>query len=144
MYKNKSWYENLQHASFVSEGRYNIPKIAGSNRISINELVGFNYAKSAKDTAEKGLHFFLDDYQFLRLWNNPAAYLNTLKKFDFVLSPDFSLYTDFPAAIQIFNSDFRRNGKGCIQLQKAGEIGSEPCQYCYAVQGKQLIQKSCQ
>lgn len=103
MYESKSRYENLQYSQFEGAGKYNIPQIKGSNRTDIAELIGFNYAKTAKSTSGKGLHFFLDDYQFQRLWNNPPQYVSPLKRFDFVLSPDFSLYTDFPAAMQIYN-----------------------------------------
>ena len=57
---------------------------------------------SSKKT-DCGIHFFLDDYQFMRLWNNPERYVYFLKKFNCVLSPDFSLYADYPTALQIYN-----------------------------------------
>ena len=57
---------------------------------------------SSKKT-DCGIHFFLDDYQFMRLWNNPERYIDLLKKFNCVLSPDFSLYADYPTALQIYN-----------------------------------------
>jgi hypothetical protein len=50
-----------------------------------------------------GVHFFLDDYQFNRCWNAPDKYIPILQKYKCVLSPDFSLYADFPKAIQIYN-----------------------------------------
>lgn len=101
--KRELEYENLQHAMFDGVGKYKIPQLTGSNRKDVTELVGFNLARSMKDTSGKGLHFFLDDYRFARVWNNPEIYIPTLEKFDFVLSPDFSLYTDFPVAMQIYN-----------------------------------------
>lgn len=103
MYESKSIYENLQHFRFEGVGKYNIPQIKGSRRRNVQELIGFNYAKSCSDGSGKGLHFFLDDYQFTRIWNDPNKYISILKKFDFVLSPDFSLFTDFPVAMQIYN-----------------------------------------
>lgn len=103
MNKNKSIYENLQYSRFEGVGKYNIPQIKGTNRTDIKELVGFNYAKTLTDTVGKGIHFFLDDYQFLRIWREPDKYISILRKFDFVLSPDFSLYADFPVAMQIYN-----------------------------------------
>ena len=63
--------------------------------------IGFNYAKGCKNPADTGLHFFVDDYQFTRLWTNPDAYLDLLRRFKAVCTPDFSTYTDFPAAVQI-------------------------------------------
>lgn len=103
MYPEKQRYENLQHGYYPGVGEYDIPKLTGSKRTEIPELVGFNYARTAKDKSGKGVHFFLDDYQFTRLWNRPADYLQLLKQFEFVLAPDFSLYNDFPAAMQIYN-----------------------------------------
>lgn len=58
-------------------------------------LIGFNYAKTSKDK-ESGIHFYLDDYQFERLWNNPGKYTDILKDYACILSPDFSLYMDMP------------------------------------------------
>ncbi|MBO5449399.1 MAG: DUF4417 domain-containing protein [Ruminococcus sp.] len=103
MYSEKFRYENLQHGFFEAEGKYDIPKLTGSDVDEIPELIGFNYAKTAKDRTDKGVHFFLDDYQFTRVWNNPTNYIELLKQFRIVLTPDFSLYSDFPRAMQIYN-----------------------------------------
>ena len=103
MYEEKLRYENLQHGCFETEGKYDIPKLESVKLHTIPELISFNYAKSAKDKANKGIHFFVDDYQFVRLWNNPKSYINLLSQFSLVFTPDFSLYTDFPTAMQIYN-----------------------------------------
>lgn len=103
MTKNKQIYENLQYGFFDSVGKYNIPIIKPVTIDNMPELISFNYAKSAKDKADKGIHFFVDDYQFLRLWKNPSQYINLLKQFLLLFTPDFSLYTDFPVAMQIYN-----------------------------------------
>jgi len=56
------------------------------------------------DKPTKGFaHFFLDDYRIERLWSNPRRYLPSLSKYDGVLAPDFSVFTDFPVACQIWN-----------------------------------------
>jgi hypothetical protein len=67
------------------------------------EFIGFNFAKSTKDRRNKGVHFFVDDYQFERIWRMPTQYTSLLSDFHTVLTPDFSLYTDYPKAIQIYN-----------------------------------------
>ena len=103
MIKNKETYENLQYGFFDNVGKYNIPIIKPVYIDNLPELISFNYAKSTKDKADKGIHFFVDDYQFLRLWKNPSQYINLLKQFRVVFTPDFSLYTDFPVAMQIYN-----------------------------------------
>lgn len=48
-------------------------------------------------------HFFLDDYRFERLWNRPESYINALKAYDGVIGPDFSIYTDMPIPMQVWN-----------------------------------------
>jgi hypothetical protein len=121
MYPEKQRYENLQHAHFGTDGKYDIPRLTGSRRTEIPELVGFNFAKSAKAKGEKGVHFFVDDYQFIRLWNNPQMYLDLLRQFQCVLTPDFSLYTDFPKAMQIYNH-YRKHWLGAYWEENGIEV----------------------
>lgn len=102
MYRQCRNYENLTKAKFKGTGPYDIP-ILTADGVDVDDFIGFNYAKTCKTPADKGVHFFLDDYQFLRLWSNPDAYIDILRKFKVVCTPDFSLYTDFPPAIQIYN-----------------------------------------
>ncbi len=68
-------------------------------------LQGFNYALSTPtaEKAGKGCHFFIDDYQFERVWTSPAKYLQTLYPYGCVLTPDFSLYLDMPDPMQSWN-----------------------------------------
>ena len=66
-------------------------------------IQGFNYALKEQHPENVGVHFFLHDYQFERVWNYPDRYTEILSKFAFVLSPDFSPYSDSPKAIQIYN-----------------------------------------
>ena len=56
----------------------------------------------------KGVHFFIHDYQFERVWNRPDRYTDVLSKFAYVRSPDFSCYGDTPKAVNIFNT-YRKN-----------------------------------
>ena len=66
------------------------------------DMIGFNYAKtSAKKNC--GIHFYIDDYQFERIWNDPESYVDILSEYDCILSPDFSLYMDMPMALKIWN-----------------------------------------
>lgn len=67
-----------------------------------SDLISFNYAKTSQEHS-KGIHFYIDDYQFERIWNAPHDYMDILKKFDCVLTPDFSLYTEMPLPMQIWN-----------------------------------------
>lgn len=80
---------------------WQMPIIENDNYIP-SDLIGFNYAKSS-DNKNTGIHFYLDDYQFERLWNNPEDYIDTLCQYECILSPDFSLYLDMPMPMKIWN-----------------------------------------
>lgn len=101
-YRQVRNYENLQKKIYPGVGRYGIPQIKPSQDMAEN-WIGFNYAKGCDEPEIHGVHFFVDDYQFLRLWTNPETYINMLSRFQAVCTPDFSTYTDFPKAVQIFN-----------------------------------------
>lgn len=101
-YRNNRFCENLNIEQFETEGKYHIPILDPYN-YEPTEFIGFNFAKSAKDKKNKGVHFFVDDYQFERLWREPNAYIKLLSEFHSLMTPDFSLYQDYPKAIQIYN-----------------------------------------
>lgn len=97
-------FENFEKADFGGDGPYDIPKIQPVYTLpDVREWQGFNYVLSDKDPLGKGVHFFVHDYQFLRCWNNPDRYLDYLKRYEVVLSPDFSPYADMPHAMSIYN-----------------------------------------
>ena len=81
---------------------WQMPIIENNNFIP-SDLIGFNYAKSSTNKAT-GIHFYLDDYQFERLWSSPDKYIDLLKSYECILSPDFSLYSDMPMAMKIWNT----------------------------------------
>lgn len=91
--------DNFASFDFETVGAYDMPLLKLQSFDVSNSLTSFNERKQAD-----GIHFFIDDYQFQRIWNNPEAYVQMLKRYKFVCSPDFSLYTDMPKALQIFNT----------------------------------------
>lgn len=103
MIERKYKHENLEKFYPVTVGKFDIPLIHPTYDIDCTDFIGFNYAKGCKDKKDKAVHFFIDDYQFTRVWTSPDVYAKRLKDFKCVLSPDFSLYTDFPVAMQIYN-----------------------------------------
>ena len=119
VYRRTRNYENLQIAFYSGVGRYDMPALEPTE-ITTKHFLPFNYASSIKETAcdEVGIHFFLDDYQFQRIWTEPVRYVNMLRRFSQVLTPDFSMYADFPIAIQIYNH-YRRQWFGKL-MQDAG------------------------
>lgn len=79
MYKDKcgTGYENSTRAIFQGAGEYDIP-IIEPTKITENNFIGFNEVLSSKQN-NCGVHFFLDDYQFQRLWNTPDRYIERLQ-----------------------------------------------------------------
>ena len=49
------------------------------------------------------VHFFLDDYRFETVWNRPVKALAALAPYQMLLTPDFSLYRDWPLTLQVWN-----------------------------------------
>ena len=95
---------NLLSMAFDGVGKYDIPQIKPVTELYIKDWVGFNYVATTKKNRETtGVHFYIDDYQFERIWNLPKRYADVLKEFGAVLTPDFSTYLDFPEAVRIFN-----------------------------------------
>ena len=84
------------------EGKYNIPTNRPTQHVP-KGLIGFDHMLPSTEY-QLGVHFYLYDYMFERIWNSPFQYFEKLKRFDCVISPDFSLYTDMPIAMQIWNT----------------------------------------
>jgi hypothetical protein len=84
-----------------TEGFYQMPIIEKETHKPTG-LMGFNCAFNSNEYS-KGIHFYVDDYQFERIWNDPHKYINVLREFDCVLTPDFSLYMDMPMSMKIWN-----------------------------------------
>lgn len=97
-------YLNLGYAQFYGVGEYDIPEILPVYELpEIKEWIGFNYVLSDDNPDGKAVHFFLDDYQFERLWNSPTKYIDKLKRYVCICAPDFSPMPDMPWAVQVFN-----------------------------------------
>lgn len=103
--ETKNAYCNCEKRIFPGVGIYDIPEI---QPVEVDlegcTAIGFNYAIGCKHPEDKVLHFHVDDYQFIRVWNDPNRYLPVLQRFRAVLAPDFSAYEDFPKAVQIYNT----------------------------------------
>lgn len=95
---------NLEKAQYEGIGKFDIPEILPVYELpEITEWIGFNYVLSDPNPEGKAVHFFIDDYQFERVWNNPDKYIEKLSKYVCVASPDFSPYGDMPLVLQLYN-----------------------------------------
>jgi len=118
--------ENLDKAVFPGVGKYDIPRILPMEVEQPVEMIGFNFAAKYKHPERVGIHFFLKDYQFSRLWTSPDMYTGMLRRFRFVCTPDFSMYTDFPLALQI-NSHYRKHWLGAYWQSKGITVITTIC-----------------
>jgi hypothetical protein len=50
-----------------------------------------------------GIHFYTYDYQFTGIWNMREKYKEMLPQFKAIMTPDFSLYVDWPIMVQMWN-----------------------------------------
>ena len=92
---------NMDYIDEFAVNRWGFPDFETSN-ITPSRLIGFNEVLTAKEF-DCGVHFYIDDYQFERIWNNPEKYIDKLAKFECVITPDFSLYMNMPLAMKIWN-----------------------------------------
>lgn len=67
------------------------------------ESIPFDFALKTKKY-NQWVHFYRHDYIFERVWKEPNRYLPILKRFQGVITPDFSLYREMPLAMQIWNT----------------------------------------
>ena len=95
---------NLGIAQYPGDGYYDIPMLKPVTDLpEIRQWIGFNYVLSDPDPEGKAVHFFINDYQFERVWNEPEKYIEALSRYVCVATPDFSPYGDMPLALQLYN-----------------------------------------
>lgn len=95
---------NYNIAAFESDNPFGFPIVPEyTGRVDCSEWIDFDTAVTAKHSEIKGLHFFDSDYKLNRIWQYPQRYISVLSRFKYVIQPDFSLYYDFPVALQMFN-----------------------------------------
>ena len=103
-------FENQERLQFPITNYYGIPDMTPTNTVG-DKMLRFMDWKEVDDPENYIAHFYYDDYKFINAWREPDKYLDRLRKFKAVVSPDFSLYTDFPIALQIL-SCYRRQWVG--------------------------------
>lgn len=97
----------INNVDFVPEyvyGEFEIPYIKPEPYAPVKDWIPFNFAsRMLSSREEKGVHFFIHDYQFEHLWTSREKYRNLLPQFGAVMTPDFSPYMDWPVMVQRWN-----------------------------------------
>ena len=88
---------------FRCAGKWDMPTIPRCDCVP-DSMIPFHHLVMSRDSEVDTVHFFIDDYRFERIWREPFKYADILKRrTKAVCMPDFSLYTDMPAAGKIWN-----------------------------------------
>jgi hypothetical protein len=91
---------------FESDNPLGIPNLLHTPLSAIPEwLVAYRtrIRSQSFDFDTAAVHFFLDDYRFETVWSRPLRALEHLSKYRILFTPDFSLYADWPLAMQQWN-----------------------------------------
>ena len=83
--------------SFVSDGKWGLPFIKSQELdTSSIKLIACSDTKAndREENKKYGVHFFVDDYRFKGTYDNPERTFNKYAQYQFLLTPDFSTYTD--------------------------------------------------
>lgn len=83
--------------NFNSDGKWGIP-IVKNQEIDISniKLLACSDTKTndREENKKSGVHFFVDDYRFNGIYDNPEKTLKKYSQYKFLLTPDFSAYAD--------------------------------------------------
>lgn len=67
-------------------------------QLSTDESIDLiSYSDTSRHDEEnyyKGVHFFIDDYRFESIYKNPERSIEKLSKYRFLLTPDYSVYSE--------------------------------------------------
>ena len=115
--------EFLYHGK--SDGKYDFPIIKKQN-IDISKIKFLSYCDTTPndaDNRDKTVHFFTHDWKFDKVYDDAEKEADKLSGYYCLLSPDFSLFTDMPLALQI-ESVFKN--RWCGAYCKAKVFGLYP------------------
>lgn len=113
-------FENQERMQFDIDNWYGIPSMNATSTYG-DKLLRFCDFNDVENPSEYIAHFYYDDYKFISAWRNPDKYIEKLRQFKAVISPDFSLYTDFPRALQIL-SCYRRQWCGAYWQEQGLDV----------------------
>ncbi|MBQ9209570.1 MAG: DUF4417 domain-containing protein [Oscillospiraceae bacterium] len=82
---------------FDVTGKWDIP-IVKKQEIPLDNVRLIAYSDTRQNDRPEntacGVHFFIDDYRFTGIYNNPERSIEKLSQYAFLLTPDYSAYSD--------------------------------------------------
>lgn len=91
---------------FETVGKWNIPLIRKQEFDSREvKLIACSDTKQndSESNKKRGVHFFVDDYRFNGIYDRPERTLSRYSQYAFLLSPDYSTYSDMSMWRQLEN-----------------------------------------
>ena len=93
MRKSKLFMRN----EYITAGIWQIPLVR-MLELNTSELSLVAYSDTRindnEENTKRGVHFFIDDYRFMGIYDNPEKSLAKLSQYAFLLTPDYSTYAD--------------------------------------------------
>lgn len=94
---------------FESSNKYGIPDLKAPTIQELPEppscLIPYNIrVRSEIGYTDAALSTFLDDYRIEAIFTNPEQSFQRVSKTNIAITPDFSIYQEFPLAAQIWNT----------------------------------------
>lgn len=106
---------------FESSNEYGIPDLRNDQFVPEWLLPLKQRVQAEKDLSVGAVHFFVDDYHFEHVWTRPEQTLALVQRTGKALTPDFSLYTDYPLVAQMWNT-YRNRWMGAFWQSRGIEV----------------------
>ncbi len=96
---SKSMRDNplFMRNNFATVGKWGIPLVK-KQELPTDDIMlvacSDTRANDNEANKKKGVHFFVDDYRFSGIYDNPERSLERYSQYAFLLTPDFSTYAD--------------------------------------------------
>lgn len=85
-------------------GIHEMPVIKPCNKVPTGNLARFSdVVPNQKASRNQWVCFYEGDDRFEKIWDKASVYVPMLKKFDGIITPDFSMYVDMPLELQRWN-----------------------------------------
>lgn len=113
--------------------------ILPSVNLSPSDTVDFraSLSRAMRDHASKMVNFYLHDEKFEAVWNNPDKYLNHFRAFYCIAGLDFSIDTQMPLVMQMWNKyrnhalSFYLNANGISVIPNANILPEKCWGWCW-------------
>ena len=139
---SKSMRDNplFMRNNFEPVGKWGIPLIK-KQEFGLNNIMlvacSDTRANDNEENKKKDVHFFVDDYRFSGIYNNPERTLERYSQYAFLLTPDFSTYADMDLWRQLESVAKNRwvgaywQSKGLTVIPTVSRSDSRSFEFCF-------------